>query len=212
MHNNEIKSALRQSFHFVLNCLPILFWCLLIFSFDTPLVGIMTIISALIHELGHEIFIYSRTGQLRTLRGVINGFKLSCNETARFSYIEEAMLYASGPLANIAVAALFPFYSALGSYSIYFAVINLTTAASNLLPIRGYDGHGILRTLLNSRISFDTAERISAITSSIFTVSLCITSLYFIDRFGEGYWIFFVFSLSLISSITQSLKNANWEK
>ena len=212
MHYNEIKCKTELLLRFISGCLPILFWCLLIFSFETPLFGAMTVLSAAIHELGHETYIFLRTGKLRAMRGVLHGLKITCSEASRFSYSEEAFLYASGPLANLLVALLYHTYSCLGSYAVYFAVINLTTAASNLVPIKGYDGHGILCAILQRHLRFNTAQMISNTVSSAFTVALCITSLYLIDRFGESYWIFFVFLLSLISSIAQSLKNANYEK
>ena len=212
MHYNEIKTPIKHLLHCILCYLPVLFWCLLIFSFETPLFGALTILSAAIHELGHEIYIFLRTGRLRAMRGVLNGLKITCSEISHFSYSEEALLYAAGPLANLFAALLYPTYSNLGNYAIYFALINLTTAVSNLVPIKGYDGYGILCALLRKHLCFTTAQRILNTVSSVLTVALCITSLYLIDRFGESYWIFFVFLLSLISSIAQRLKNTNCEQ
>ena len=212
MHYNELKTLIARVAPFISSCLSVLFWFLLVFAFDTPLIALITLISVAIHEFGHEVCLYLQTGKLRTVRGVLNGFKLSCSDVAHFSYKQEALLYASGPLANIFIAILYPAYASLGSYGEYLAFINLTTAVSNLILIKGYDGYGILYAALRSFTPLQTALRICGTVSAVFTVTLCITSLYLIDRLGEGYWIFFVFLVSLISSMAQSLKNTNQEQ
>ncbi len=212
MHYNERKNIILKILRAIAQGLPALFWCLLLFSFDLPYMAAITVLCAVIHECGHEFYIYVKTGKIRIPRGVLSGLKISYRELSHMSYGEEAALYAAGPLANIAVAAAFPLYSFLGDYGVYFAVINLTTAASNLIPIKGYDGYGILDAFLRRYLPYHLSQRISEVLSFCFTLFLCTVSLYFIDRFGESYWIFFVFSASLLSGIAQSIKNVNCEQ
>ncbi len=212
MHYNERTNAIKVFLKALLHCLPALFWCLLLFSFDTPYIAVISIVCAVIHECGHELYICRKSGKLRMPRGAVNGLKISYDELSRLSYSEEAMLYAAGPLANILSAMLFPIYSSTGEYGACFAIINLTTAISNLIPIKCYDGYGILNAFLKKTLPCHLSQRITETLSFGFTLVLCITSLYFIDRFGESYWIFFVFLASLLSGIAGSLKNNNCEK
>lgn len=212
MHYNERKSVFRRLLNVMTHCLPAVFWCLLLFSFDTPYIAMLTLLCAFIHECGHELYICVKTGKLRIPRGAVNGLKISYDELSRLSYGEEAILYAAGPFANILMTLIFPLYARLGEYALYFAIINLTTAASNLIPIKGYDGYGILNAFLRRSLPPHVSERITETLSFSSTLILCIISLYFIDRFGESYWIFFVFSASLLSGVTQSLKKHNCEE
>jgi hypothetical protein len=71
------------------------------------------------------------------------------------------------------------------------------TAVSNLLPLKGYDGYRILSCLLSLLPAEDVTHRILERLSFSITVALCFVSLYFMARFNGGYWIFFIFILSL---------------
>ena len=179
--------------------LPIIFWLSLIFGFDAPYVAILTIISAVVHELGHCTAIYLATGIGGRVKGHSSGFRIKRNEA--LSYREEIIILLAGPLVNLGLfAILMPFAGALGGYIGAFAIINLATGISNLLPLEGYDGYGAICEALRS---LGRPELIKRLESFSFVLSTGITfiSLYLIERFGEGYWIFGLFFFAVLSKL-----------
>ena len=120
-------------------------------------------------------------------------------------YAEQILLLAAGPLVNLAVFLLtLPLSGLANGYFLMIGYINLLSALSNLLPIEGYDGYGILMTLAeakDSHISF----RLLCISSFTLTLSLTLISLYIMLRYGGGYWIFGVFFVTLLTKIKKLL-------
>ncbi|MBR3875483.1 MAG: hypothetical protein IKJ25_01750 [Clostridia bacterium] len=183
--------------------LPAFFWTFLIFGFEEPYMALLSIIAAIIHEGGHILSILLRRGK-PMLRGVLSGFRIKSGGV--ITYAEEMLTYLAGPLANLAAFVIFSLLSlSCGEWAAMASVINLITALSNLLPIDGYDGYGILRTFLHMRESGERALRIVERISSALIFILCIFSLYLIDRMGGGYWIFAVFFASMIKCIKNEL-------
>ena len=174
--------------------LIMIFWVMLIFGFDTTYTAILTIASALIHELGHVIclFIIKSKGDAIPTPN-ISGFKITLPTT---SYKEELACAAFGPLANLTTSLLFFVADFIfGSpYLAAFGILNAMTALSNLLPIEEYDGYKILSATLalHSR-SFEKALNILDSISFLFSASLTLLALYVMLKIGEGYWFFAVF-------------------
>ena len=208
MHNNEFILFLRKATLLLVGFLPVLFWLSLVFSFDTPDAAAATIVSILIHEAGHLIAITLLGEGIYGLRGALSGLRI---KTDRSSYGGEFIIYLGGPLAN-AAAALSAMLFLPADYAEMLIAVNTTTCISNLLPAEGYDGYGMLRCLLFRRgISYKRHLFLSAV--SLFTVTfLCILSLYLMDRCGEGYWIFFVFFLSSLKKMENTLKEVKNEQ
>ena len=178
--------------------LPIIFWISVIFGFDAPYVAILTIICAIFHELGHYLAIVISGGK-GALRGHSSGFRIARCDTA--AHRKEILVLLSGPLANILLFLItLPFGNALGGYLSTFAFINLATGLSNLLPLEGYDGYGALSELFATWERYDLIRRLESL-SFIFSISLTFVSLYLIDRFSEGYWIFGLFFFMTLSKI-----------
>ena len=187
----------------LIEVLPAFFWAFLIFGFDEPYMAVLSIISALIHEGGHILSIMLRRGRL-TLRGVLSGFRIRSRGVV--TYEEEMLTYLAGPLANIVAFVILSLLSILaGDWAAMAAVINLVTAMSNLLPIEGYDGYGILRAFLRKRECGEWALRLIGRVSSGLVFFFCVFSLYLIDRTGGGYWIFALFFTSMIKCIKDDL-------
>lgn len=179
--------------------LPLLFWLMIIFGFDTPYIATLTIIAAVIHELGHSVAIMalSRSGYMPMVH--VTGFRFKRADT--LGYKEEIIILAMGPVFNITAFLLcLPFLSAMEGYIGTFAAVNLITALSNLLPVESYDGYGILRELFtyteNVRMLY-LIERLSFFISLSFTF----LSLYLIDKFGSGYWIFGIFFFMMLAKL-----------
>lgn len=204
MHNNENRFILQGFLRTVNQFLPVLFWITLILGFEEPSVAFLTILSALIHEFGHIAYLKLRVRGEAKLRGVLSGFRIA--PSTQLTYAEEAMLYLSGPLTNICAALLCSLFQ--GEWASLLCALNVATAVSNLLPIEGYDGYGALRSLAEKRNPVGIGTRVLDAISSAIIFSFCILSIYFIDRFGEGYWIFAVFFVSMLKQLDKWLKNA----
>ena len=185
--------------------LPMLFWVLILFSFEEVFLAITSLICALIHELGHMVcIILTRKGNF-SFRSVVNGFRIKPRGVR--SYKEEILIYLSGPLANVFAFIVCAIMSiALDKAFATAAIINLATALSNLLPIRGYDGYGAIQAFINDReLPCSVWHTVCCLSTSMIFI-FCILSLYFIDRSDGGYWIFAVFFVSMIKEVKEGLE------
>lgn len=197
-------SVLERTFSLFNNFLPAFFWILLIFAFEEPWIGAMTLISALIHECGHLCYLWLFAKGRHRLRAVENGLRI--RSFGSLSYREERMTYLSGPLANLFIFLICILIRKEGDeYLLGFSIINLATALSNLMPIEGYDGYGVLRTLIEERERNHAYLRgLDALSTALIFI-LCIFSLYLIDRYGGGYWLFAVFFVSMIKRFDKNI-------
>lgn len=189
-------------------CLPILFWALLMFGFDAPFMAILTIVSALIHELGHLCVLkLLNKGDFHSVYGRIFGFGIPIRN---LSYKEELLVALGGPFINILFGVLFtilPQANAFLSYLRLFGILNIMTALSNILPIESYDGYRILHSLIAIfSKDYERGESVLFSLSFLFSAILCLLSLYLILKIGEGYWIFAVFFSILLTSIAKVQK------
>lgn len=185
---------------FISSLLPTLFWGLIIFGFEEPYMAIITIICALIHEGGHLIF----TPSNGSIRSVMSGFRIKSDTIV--SYKQKILTYLGGPMANLFVCLFCLPATVIGDeYIGMFALINLATALSNLMPIEGYDGYGILLTLIEMQELDDRYHRALIWLSDSIIMVLTVFSLCLIDRVGGGYWIFAIFFSYLIKVIDRGL-------
>ena len=179
--------------------LPIIFWVSLIFGFDAPYLAILTIISALMHEMGHTVAIFILSKEKASLRGHSTGFRIKTTDI--LPYPLEITILLAGPCVNVCAFLLtLPFGDALCGYVRMLGYINLATGVSNLLPLEGYDGYGALCTLFRSRGKAHLIKLLE-LFSFILSVSVTFLALYFIDTFGEGYWIFGLFFFTVLSKL-----------
>lgn len=185
---------------------------LLLFGFDTPYIAILTLLSALLHEAGHIFIIWVLNGEKSKICPTSYGFRI---DTTFSSYREEAMCAFGGPLVNILLFLLFFAISPLFSdkeYLLTFALVNLLSAISNLLPIQSYDGHKILHSLLAERWDLGVSDRVCYPLSFLLSATLTLLSLYLLLKCGEGYWIFGIFFTLLFTNITELHRKTKSEK
>ena len=179
--------------------LPIIFWAAVMFGFDEPYVAILTIISALIHELGHLAVMLCLSGAIEMPRGRMLGFKIK--KRGIDSYKNEILILLGGPMANIALGLVVMSLS-LGKseYLILFAIINIICGVSNLLPLESYDGFNVLLWMLESREKY-ACIRLLYSFSFLISVLLTFGSLYLVYVFNTGYWLFLAFFVSMMNNI-----------
>lgn len=206
MHNHKSKRFFLQNISRLIGFLPSLFWVLLIFGFDDPPVAFVTILCALIHELGHAIQIKLNNSSEIALRTTLCGFRMK--RSRHSSYLSDAAVYLGGPLFNFISVIPIVF---LPFFNIYikqlFTTVSLATAFSNLLPIKGYDGYGIIRSLACHYGKEDSILPLLDSVSFWFLVTLTFVSLYIVTRIGSSYWMAGLFIVSLIREIADRLKN-----
>ena len=185
---NQIIGLIKTTF-------PITFWVLLLFAFDKEYLAILTIICAVIHELGHLFFAVINTRFLK-LKGTADGFRIKISSHS--SYMDELIITIGGPLANFTVFLMLCIFKC--NYLYEFATLNLFTALSNLLLIDGYDGYKIVNCALMLSEFPHTKAILNAISLAT-SILLCFTSLYLILRVDSGYWIYFIFLFAIIKKI-----------
>lgn len=196
---------------FASKALPMLFWILIMLAFDSPLVTVSTLLAALIHECGHvAVSGIIQKGRFSLPHAVLTGLRLS--PTRLLSYREELLLALGGPLINILVfILLLPSFRYGSDYLSLFALLNLLTALTNLIPISGYDGYRIIRSAVCPRLGDEKCEKIMSILSILFSEAAVFFSLFIIMKIGEGYWIFTVFFAVLLKEVLKSQERTNLE-
>jgi hypothetical protein len=179
--------------------LPIIFWVSLIFGFDTPYVAVLTIISAVAHELGHCAAIYLLSGEIGRVRGHSSGLRIKRGEA--LAYKREIMILLAGPSVNLALFLILSLFgNAMAGYIRIFAFINLATGLSNLMPFEGYDGYGAICEALRS-VGKNGAVKHLETFSFVISIGISFIALYLIERYGEGYWIFGLFFFTVLSKL-----------
>ncbi len=199
----RISEQLYRIFKFATNALSFTFWAIILFSFNTPAVAVLTFISAVIHECGH-ITALVLTGNFRGLVHFVPvGVRLYSRR--QIGYRDELLILLAGPVANLLASLLLYLLSLLfGRYFLIFSLLNLFTAISNLMPIEGYDGYKILDIAICMKEGFKNGFQLLRGVSFAFSVILTFLSLYLILKVGEGFWIFGIFFFSLLSRLFKS--------
>jgi len=133
--------------------------------------------AVLLHELGHILC-------ARLMKIPLNGCSVRpCGalltfDFSRTSYLREGCVHLAGAAAGILSAALALRF--LGGSAEYFAGISIVLAAVNLLPVRGFDGGGVLHCLLSAVLSPETSEKICR-TVSLIVILLLWTAVLWVE-------------------------------
>ena len=181
--------------------LPIIFWISVIFGFDLPYIAVLTIIAAVLHELGHYIAIACFCSKSVRIRGHTSGFRI--RRSSSLSYLREIVILLSGPTANLLVFLLtLPLGDAMDGYLKVLGYVSLVTGLSNLMPIEGYDGYGAICELFKY-LGRDHLIRKLEAASFLFCISITFVALYLIERFSEGWWIFGLFFFTTLSKLAK---------
>ena len=193
-----MRAAIKTGSELLLRFLPAIFWILLILGFDKPYIAVLTVCAALLHEIGH-ICAFLIIGERGTLGAHLSGFRIKYKKV--LSYGEEILAALGGPLFNVIAFAVLLFVSD-GGYVTEFAVINLLTALSNLLPIENHDGYRIFEcALLSHAFGIYKVRAVASAVSFSLSAFFTIFSLYLILRGDTGYWIFIIFMVILVKKI-----------
>ena len=91
----DIKSALKG----MIGLLSLTFWVLVIFAFNSPYVAILTLICAIIHEIGHLIPLITLGKYKRRPHSTLSGFRITVPDM--LSYNDSLTVLICGPCANL---------------------------------------------------------------------------------------------------------------
>lgn len=195
---------MKNTLYIIKNLLSAFFWFLLMLGFSDMKIAIETVFAALLHELGHIFALLLLKKKFSLPKFVTSGMRIKTY--SKLSYKEEIFVCAAGPFVNI-----FLFLILLPN-SIEFALINLATAISNLLPMTNYDGYKIISDTISLLSDSEKSHRIMPEITVGFSAVAVFLSLFLILRLDGGYWIFAVFFTVLVREIflfQKQTKNEN---
>ena len=159
--------------------------------------------AAALHELGHILAASARGVKLKNFDIGIFGARLTMSDGI-YSYIDEIMICAAGPLVNLILAGVGIYICKI--YCFDNELFDLLVASSlclgivNLLPIKSFDGGRILSSALSVSLDADRADKILSLLSFLSLFVLWCISLYLLLRTSASLSLF-VFSVSLFASI-----------
>ncbi len=148
--------------------------------------SIMTLISALLHELGH-IFVMLMLGiGIRQLTVTPLGFEIQPKREYR-SFYEEIAVSLAGCAVNF--LTFFLFFGKGGIFQM-LAETSLLLGIMNIMPVRCLDGGEALNAFLNLFLLPDKAERIGRIVSFITLIFMWVPAVYIFLATGYNYSLF----------------------
>lgn len=159
---------------------------------------------AFLHELGHICAARLCGIELKELRLDIFGAAIT-PKSSFYSYKQETVLAAAGPIVNIALGlTLLPFCKS-GEWVRMLTVASFFLGALNLLPVEGFDGGRVLYCLLASRLSQGVLDGITGAISFLTVFLLWALSVYLILTLGASLSLF-VFSYTLLCKMIGTAK------
>lgn len=145
--------------------------------------AVLTVLSALMHELAHIAALKLSGGVPKKLRA--GGAGLALNTDGCLSYRTDALVAAAGPCMSALICAVFfvisRFY-VFNSITVYLTFANFALFALNALPIYPLDGGRVLYSLLCLKLTPRRAGIITRCISFIFLLPLGIISVIILIR------------------------------
>jgi len=173
---------------------------------------ILSILFALLHELGHILIILLKNLRVSKIKfGIINIDMIYDNSSfLNINYKDEFLIYISGPFVNFVLYLMFIFVYCVNNIYIFkiMAYQNFFLGIINLLPIESLDGYKILSLVLSRKFDINTCEKILNIISIIFLVPVSILGFMILIKSKYNFSLL-IFGVYLFSRII--LKKFNLE-
>ncbi len=146
--------------------------------------GIMLfgLISALIHEMGHLIFIYFSGKKINKISFQLGGILIDCKGIVNYKY--EFLIAFGGCLLNLIMFVLFLilFIYNRNEFSLIFSATNFGLFAFNLMPIYGLDGLDLLRIIFLQRFETQRALLYCKFISVMYVIILLIFTTFLLVK------------------------------
>lgn len=164
---------------------------------------IFCLISTIIHELGHLIFICKYMGKPDSI--VINPGEVRINsDLSEVTFLQDIYITSAGVIFNLltTVISLIVFYIFNVKIFFDFALCNLCLGVINLLPVRSFDGGQLLSSLLLCKLSERTTDVIINTLTIITFIPLATAGIYilFVTKYNYSLLIIAIYTITLIIS------------
>lgn len=151
-----------------------------IISLNSPSNVLVTVISSLLHEMGHLLIMTSVGNKPQVVRFEITGMNIIRQPDLKISTKNEVIIALGGPLINLICffisVIILCFYE--NETILTFGCINLILMIFNLLPIKKLDGGMALYYILLQKYDNLTCTKILKITSVFFITLIYIWGIY----------------------------------
>ena len=171
-----------------------LLWLILI---DKSGIAAMSILAAVLHEVGHLVAARFLKIPIRAMRFDLLGARIDVKGRI-LSYGEEWLLCISGPLASLVASLVGSLFWSHTGLAVAFSCASLILGLLNLLPIQTFDGGRMLECAL---LSFTTPQRVTSILRGctfLFLWLLWAFSAYLMIKIADGISLFF-FTVTLLA-------------
>lgn len=164
---------------------------------------IFCLISTIIHEFGHLIFICRYMGKPDSI--IINPGEVRINsDLSEVTYFQDIYITSAGVIFNFitAVFSMVLFNIFKVQFIMNFALCNLCLGIINLLPVRSFDGGQLLSSLLLCKLSERTTDVIINTLTIITFIPLATAGIYilFVTKYNYSLLIIAIYTITLIIS------------
>lgn len=154
---------------------------------DKTNISFCSIVSALLHETGHMLCLFSLKAKPKEIKFGLFGMRIvRGNKT--LSYKNELLTALSGPLVNIMLFAVFLYWKK----TLVFSAVNLALGIFNLLPVKPMDGGEALYYFLCSYCEENKIKRITDITTFLTVIFLTVAGVFVLIKSGYNFMLLVV--------------------
>ncbi len=180
----------------------------LVLLIDKTGIMLFSLLSALIHETGHIVFIILSKKKISKILFQIGGIIIDSKGVT--SYKNEFVIAIGGCLLNFIffLISLLLFVKTNNELYMIFSATNLGLFLFNLMPIENLDGMDLLRIFLNKYFDFNKSKTLSKIISYSFIFISFLFSLFLILQYKIKPVILICLIYLLILSIIFNKQNA----
>lgn len=186
---------------------PLTVLLVVFFSFNGNLIYfLICYISMLLHELSHlfAALIIGLSPEKLNLQPY--GVSLTLKNKIIYSYVDEVILYLSGPFSNIILSLLCMIIFGRGLYSDYFYACNMLLFFMNILPVSPLDGGVLLKKTLMRYHGLKSAEIITRVLSFVFCIFFLLGGIYISIKTGFNISVLILSGLFFINIFAQDEK------
>lgn len=137
----------------------------------------LALFCCIFHEAGHILCLWAMNEKPERIVFSFYGIKLERLPIAFHGKINEIIIFASGPFANLVLSLFLMIISVVNETLKTWAVISLITGLFNLIPIRPLDGGSIVYSMLCRVMKEEKADAICDAVSMVVIIPLLIAGV-----------------------------------